>query len=56
VIHAKLMRKRKKFGRCCCAGHGGSCQVSRDIQSTPCGRSVDRRETRKALRDGWEDY
>jgi hypothetical protein len=56
MIRAKLMRKRKKFGRCACAGHGGSCSVSRDIQSIPSGRSADRRECGKAIRDGLEDY
>lgn len=56
MSQSKLMRKRKKFGRCACPGHGDSCEVSRDIQSTPCGRAADRRDTRKAIQDGWEDH
>lgn len=50
----KLMRARKRFGRCACKGHGSCCEVSREIQAQAECRSTDRREIRKAIDAGFE--
>ena len=50
---AKLLRKRKQFGRCNVPGHGQSnvgtdhqhrCEVTADIQDTPFTRAQEKRE------------
>ncbi|MNE20526.1 hypothetical protein D3C80_1136550 [compost metagenome] len=45
---AKLMRDRKKFGRCPVPGHGDKCGLNCEIQQ-PQGRWLDRRETRQEV-------
>ena len=41
-MRAKLMRKRKKFGRCCVAGHS-DCHVTQEIQH-PLDRHADKED------------
>lgn len=45
----KLLRARKKFGRCNCKGHGNRCEVSREIQSIPISRATEKAEARKEI-------
>jgi len=44
----KLLRRRKKFGRCHVQGHGQRmfCEVCSDIQGTPFTREQEKREWR----------
>lgn len=60
---SKLMRSRKKFGRCNVPGHGQShigtdhkhrCEVVADIQDTPIERAQEKRETVKEIKDQQE--
>lgn len=48
---AKLLRKRKQFGRCSVQGHGANCfcEVCSEIQGTPFTRAQDKRESVKEI-------
>lgn len=46
----KLLRKRKKFGRCCIKGHGCDCTVSKEIQSKPYTRVQEKKEIEEELK------
>jgi len=53
----KLMRKRKKFGRCSVKGHGDNCycEVCQEIQSQSFTRAEEKREVRKEIEDEIKD-
>lgn len=46
---SKLMRKNRKFCRCCVPGHGQACSVSQEIRRLGT-RADDRRDYRQDLR------
>lgn len=50
---AKLLRARKKFGRCTVEGHGQNCncEVNQEIQNTPRKRAQDKQEFKKEIKD-----
>ena len=51
---AKLLRKRKQFGRCTVEGHGSRCfcEVCDDIQGAAFTRAQDKREAKKEIEQG----
>ena len=55
---AKLLRKRKQFGRCRVPGHGDNCfcEVCDDIQNTPFTRAQDKEENRKEIEKELKEY
>ena len=46
---AKMIGRRKRFGRCRVPGHGSHCEVSREIQSMPVSRAFEKREWKSDL-------
>lgn len=52
---AKLLRKKKKFGRCRVPGHGSNCEVAHEIQSVPVTRSQDKLDIKKEIKEQLED-
>jgi hypothetical protein len=51
---AKMLRKRKQFGRCKVEGHGAKCfcEVCDVIQGTAFTRAQDKREAKKEITQG----
>lgn len=54
----KMLRSRKKFGRCRVEGHGSNCycEVCQEIQSQPMTRHQEKREVAQDIRHELEDY
>ena len=47
---AKLLRSKKRFGRCKVPGHNiSNCEMCREIQSTEISRAQDRRDAAKEI-------
>lgn len=45
----KLLRNKKKFGRC--PMHGGNCCVGKEIQSEPITRSKEKSDIQKEIKE-----
>ena len=53
----KMLRSRKRFGRCKVEGHGDNCfcEVCEEIQGTEFTRTQDKREWKKEVKEELED-
>lgn len=51
----KLMRDKKKFGRCSVPGHGSTCELSHELQSIASGRHDERREIAQEVDRGLDE-
>lgn len=54
---AKLLRRRKQFGRCGVEGHGDNwkCEPTAELQDTPFTRAQDKREWKKEINKELEE-
>lgn len=48
----KMLGKVKKFARCNLKGHGHSCPITQEIQSTPIFKAEDRRLAKNEIQLG----